>query len=305
MSLSARNLQLALALALAASTPLLAQQPTRPAITGIAFARFYTTHPEAAQKFYGDTLGFQRKDDGGIWVYPVNHSQWIEVLNATPRSNVRLAAVAFTTRDAAQLQSYLEAHGVKTEIALAGGQFAVRDPESNLIFFVQSGSEEEKIVAKAPASPNATSARIIHVGFMVDDREKENAFWQAILGFRPYWHGGHTDNVTDWVALQVPDGSDWIEYMLNPAAEPTLSQAGMSDHFSLGVAHMPDAVAALARNHCEGPNCNKTQIGRDGKAQLNLFDPDQTRVEFMEFTPTQEPCCSPFTGKHPTADEPQ
>ena len=34
------------------SLPALAQQPTRPAITGIAFARFYTTDPAAAQKFY-------------------------------------------------------------------------------------------------------------------------------------------------------------------------------------------------------------------------------------------------------------
>ena len=293
-----------LALALTASASLFAQQqPARPAITGIAFARFYTTNPAAAQKFYGDTLGFQRKDDGGIWVYPVNHSQWIEVLNATPRSNVRMAAVAFTTRDAAQLQHYLEDHGVKPEIALADGQFAVRDPEGNLVFFVQSGSE--KIVVDAPASPHATSTRIIHVGFMVDDRQKENAFWQTILGFRPYWHGGQADNVTDWVALQVPDGADWIEYMLNPAEEPTLRQAGMSDHFSLGVAHMPDVIAALARNHCDGPDCTSSKVGRDGKMQLNLFDPDQTRVEFMEFTPAQEPCCSPFTGQHPTADEPQ
>ncbi len=280
-----------------------AQPSARPAITGIAFARFYTTNPEAAQKFYGDTLGFQRKDDGGIWVYPVNRSQWIEVVDATPRSNVRMAAVAFTTRDAAQLQRYLEARGVKPETALADGQFAVRDPEDNLVIFVQSGSE--KIVADAPSSPNAASTRIIHVGFMVDNREKENAFWQTILGFRPYWHGGHADDVTDWVALQVPDGSDWIEYMLNPAAEPTLRQAGMSDHFSLGVAHMPDVVAALARNHCEGPNCTSSKVGRDGKVQLNLFDPDQTRVEFMEFTPSQQPCCSAFTAQHPTADEPK
>jgi hypothetical protein len=79
----------------------------------------------------------------------------------------------------------------------------------------------------------------------------------------------------------------------------------MSDHFSLGVARMQDTVAALARNRCDGPNCSKTQIGRDGKVQLNLFDPDQTRVEFMEFTPSQQPCCSPFTGTHPTPGEAQ
>lgn len=278
-----------------------AQPPARPAITGIAFARFYTSNPAAAQKFYGDTLGFTRIIDEGVWLYPVNHSQWIEVLDAIPKTNAHLAAIAFTTRDAAQLERYIEAHNILPELSLADGQFSVRDPEGNLIIFVQEGSQ--KAVAAAPASPTATSNRIIHVGFMVDDRGAQDAFWRGLLGFRPYWHGGHTDAVTDWVALQVPDGTDWLEYMLNPAPIPTLAQSGSSDHFSLGVTHMQDTVAALARNHCESPNCTKAQMGRDGKVQLNLFDPDQTRVEFMEFAPTQPPCCSPFTAAHPTPDE--
>jgi catechol 2,3-dioxygenase-like lactoylglutathione lyase family enzyme len=286
----------------ALASPLVAQPPTRPAITGIAFARFYTTDPAGAQKFYGDTLGFERKQVDGKWLYPVNNAQWIEVLTTpAPQPNVRMDALAFTTRDAAQLVRYLQAHGIKPELPLANGQFAVRDPEGNLVLFVQTGSV--KPVASAAISPNASSTRIIHVGFMVHDRDEEDAFWQTILGFRPYWHGGRNPAVTDWVALQVPNGSDWIEYMLNPAPTPNLSQSGMSDHFSLGVTHMQDAVAALARNHCEGSNCSKTQMGLDGKVQLNLFDPDKTRVEFMEFVPTQQPCCSPFTGAHPTAIE--
>jgi catechol 2,3-dioxygenase-like lactoylglutathione lyase family enzyme len=285
-------------------SPLFAQQTARPAITGIAFARFYTTDPAAAQRFYGDTLGFERKQVDGTWLYPVNHAQWIEVLpTPPPKPNVRLAAFAFTTRDAAKLERYLEAHNIKPEIPLTQGQFGVRDPEGNLVIFVQTGSE--KPVANSTPSPSATSTRIIHAGFIVHNRETENAFWQGILGFRPYWHGGHADGVTDWVALQVPDGSDWIEYMLNSAPNPSLHDSGVSDHFSLGVAHMQDAVATLARNRCEGANCSKTQMGRDGKVQLNLFDPDQTRVEFMEFTPTEQPCCSPFTAAHPTASEPQ
>jgi catechol 2,3-dioxygenase-like lactoylglutathione lyase family enzyme len=293
-----------LLLALALTTSAVAQQPVRPAITGIAFARFYTTDAAAAQRFYGTTLGFEHKESGGASLYPVNRAQWIEVVAAPPpQANVRLAAVAFTTRDAARLERYLEAHNIKPELPLQHGQFGVRDPEGNLVLFVQSGSE--KAVASAPASTTATSARIIHVGFMVRDRDKENAFWQDILGFRPYWHGGHADDVTDWVALQVPDGSDWLEYMLNASDAPTLRQFGSMDHFSLGIAHMQDVVAALARNHCEGPNCAKTQIGRDGKVQLNLFDPDSTRVEYMEFTPAQQPCCSAFTATHPTADEAQ
>lgn len=289
---------------LATASPAFAQPPKRPAITGIAFFRDYTTDPAAAQKFYGDTLGYQRLRAEGMWLYPVNRSQWIEVLaTPPPQANVRFAAVGITTRDAAGLKRYLEAHDVKPEGPLAHGQFSVRDPEGNLVVFVQAGSA--KPVATAAAPPSAASTRIIHAGFMVHDRDRENAFWQGILGFRPYWHGGHTDDVTDWVSLQVPDGSDWIEYMLNPPPTPTLRQSGVSDHFSLGVARMQDAVDALARNHCEGDNCSKTQIGRDGKVQLNLFDPDQTRVEFMEFTPSHDPCCSPFTAAHPTAAEPQ
>jgi catechol 2,3-dioxygenase-like lactoylglutathione lyase family enzyme len=278
-----------------------AQTITRPAITGIAFVRFDTTDPAAAQKFYGETLGFERKDDNGTSIYPVNHSQWIEVVNEAPKSTAHLAAVAFTTTNAAQLQSYLAARHIQPEQPLKSGEFAVRDPEGNLIVFVQSGSN--KLVADAAPSPSATSSRIIHAGFMVRDRDAEDKFWKDILGFRPYWHGGRSEAVTDWVSLQVPDGSDWLEYMLNAADQPTQKQFGSMDHVSLGVVHMTDVIATLARNHCDGTNCSKSQVGHDGKVQLNLFDPDQTRVEFMEFTPIQPPCCSAFTAKHPTPDD--
>jgi hypothetical protein len=37
--------------------------------------------------------------------------------------------------------------------------------------------------------------------------------------------------------------------------------------------------------------------------QLNLYDPDLTRVEMMEFQPAEKPCCSEFTAKHPTEKE--
>lgn len=294
---------LLLLLLIATVAPLGAQAVKRPAITGIAFARFYTTDPPGAQKFYGDTLGYKRLEANGVWIYPVNSSQWIEILTSPPppKPDVRMAAVAFTTRNAAELERYLAAHRITTELPLKAGEFGVRDPEGNLVIFVQRGSN--KLVAKAPPSPAATSKRVIHVGFIVRDAAKEDAFWRDVLGFRPYWHGGKTGSRTDYQSIQVPDGTDWLEYMLNVSPAPTLKQTGVMDHFSLGVAHMADAVAALERNKCEGPNCTKTQVGRDGKVQLNLYDPDFTRVEFMEFTPTKEPCCSPFVGKHPGPEE--
>ena len=302
-------------LLLAPSAVLAAQQ--RPAITGVAFMRVYATDPATSQKFYGQTLGFTRHETDGLWIYPVNQLQSIEVIpHAGPEPNHRMAAVAFTTRDAAGLQSYLAAHGIKAEQPLHDGQFSVRDPEGNLVIFVQSDTAHPstkadkpgsiaKLVADASPSPNATSQRIIHVGFIVKDKDREDAFWKGLLGFRPYWHGGFQEGTDNWVSLQVPDGSDWIEYMLHIKEPVDLRQSGVQDHFSLGEEKMSDALAALARNGCEGPNCAKTQVGRDGKVQLNLYDPDLTRVEFMEFKPTQKPCCSDFTGEHPTATENQ
>jgi len=32
---------------------------------------------------------------------------------------------------------------------------------------------------------------------------------------------------------------------------------------------------------------------------LNLYDPDATRVELMEFTPVEKPCCSEYSGNQP------
>ena len=311
-----RSILLSIA-ALLSAVFLPAQQPTRPAITGIAFMRVYATDPTAAQKFYGQTLGFERHDVDSLWIYPVNKLQWIEVIpHAGPEPNHRMTAVGFTTRDAAELQRYLSAHGIQAEQPLHNGQFSVRDPEGNLVIFVQSAAAHSsnksdkpgsvaKLVFDAPPSSNATSQRIIHVGFIVHDPDKEAAFWREILGFKPYWHGGRQPGETDWISQQVPDGTDWLEFMLRVKEPVDLHQSGTSDHLSLGEEKMSDAMATLARNGCEGPNCTKTQFGHDGKVQLNLFDPDQTRIEFMEFKPTRTPCCSDFTGQHPTAAESQ
>ncbi|MEO8736990.1 MAG: VOC family protein [Edaphobacter sp.] len=271
----------------------------RPAITGIAFARMYTADPAASTAFYSGKLGFDQTTKAGIAHYAVNDSQWLEVAPLpSPAPTSRLAAVAFTTRNAAGLERYLKAHAVAIDKPLHNGSFAVHDPEGNSVIFVQQRPASSKAV-----SPRATSRRIIHAGFLVHDRAAEDHFWRDILGFRPLWFGGAHDGEINYVSSQVPDGTDWIEYMLNRSPNPSPHQLGVMNHFSLGVAHMSDAVQALARNGCNGPECSKTQMGRDGKVQLNLYDPDLTRVEFMEFKPSGTTCCSPFTGPPPTEEE--
>ena len=122
-------------------------------------------------------------------------------------------------------------------------------------------------------------------------------FYKDILGFRPYWHGGRTDDHDDWVSLQVPDGTDWVEFMLNVPENDDKRLLGVMNHIALGVTDIQAAKAQLIKNGA--PLTEEPKIGRGGKWQLNLYDPDGTRIEFMEFTPVQKPCCSEYTGRHP------
>lgn len=278
------------------------QSQQRPAITGIAFVRMYAANPDASAQLYDHDLGFARVKSKGLDHYAVSDSQWFEVVPLpSPAPAARLAAVAFTTRDAAGLERYLRAHSIPIVQKRAHGQFGVKDPEGNLIIFVQSGSD--KMPASAASSPRHSSHRIIHAGFAVQSSDAEDKFYRDTLGFRPNWHGGKTEDRTDWVSLQVPEGTDWLEYMLNGGTTPDAHQLGSMDHFSLGVEQMSSVVDTLARNGCTNANCKKTQMGRDGKVQLNVFDPDLTRVEYMEFKPSGKTCCSPILGKHPTETE--
>jgi catechol 2,3-dioxygenase-like lactoylglutathione lyase family enzyme len=293
----------------------LAHAQQRPAITGIAFARMYSSNPPAADDFY-KMLGLApepliKTPQGDLQRFSVSDAQWVEVLPLPePAPPARLAAVAFTTRNAGQLEKYLQAKGVPIVEPLKHGEFMVQDPEGNRIYFVQAGSHKAATGSRDGVG-ETTSQRIIHVGFEVHSAEAEDHFYKEILGFHDYWHGGMTPAKTDWVSLQVPDGTDWLEYMLSRTTSPdplvNLKETGVLDHFSLGVPVMKEVVLELARNGCartsQAVNCAKTQMGKDGKVQLNVFDPDFTRVEYMEFKPTAAPCCSEFKGRQPSEVE--
>jgi catechol 2,3-dioxygenase-like lactoylglutathione lyase family enzyme len=285
---------------------------TRPAITGIAFVRVYITDPARSQHFYSKVLGYERDSNNGIVGYRVNESQWIEVAKMpSPAPPAKVAAIGFRTRDLLALKRYFEAKSVAV-ISPEIGQLMVHDPEGREVFFVQHSPDRTSPFTNAVAkpttkpsniSPRAGSHRIIHTGFTVKNRDAEDKFYKDLLGFKPYWFGGRAEGQLDYVSLQVPEGTDWVEYMLGISPDASAKQLGGSNHISLGVARIETAVDALKANGCEGPDCSNTHIGRNGTMQLNVFDPDLTRTEYMEFDPRQTPCCSPFTGPHPTEQE--
>jgi catechol 2,3-dioxygenase-like lactoylglutathione lyase family enzyme len=281
------------------------EKTARPKILGIAGVKVLSTDIPRAHEFYRAAfLGHVGSSDEGecMWceempkptILKLGSGQILEISVAPkPLPANLLYSVSFVVSDEDEMKHYLAENKIKfKEISvqppLDEKYLAVDDPEGHHIYFVP----EEKNPIQSTGFP-----RIIHAGFIVKDRAAMDKFYKDVLGFHLYWTGGMKDDVSDWVDMQVPDGTDWIEYMLN--VEPNADQRlrGIMDHFAVGVPSVKEATETLKANG--GTIEEPPQIGRDGKWQLNLYDPDQTRVELMEFTPVEKPCCSSYTGPHP------
>jgi catechol 2,3-dioxygenase-like lactoylglutathione lyase family enzyme len=297
-------------LVLLGGTGALAQQTvSRPRITGISHLCVYSSDPAATEHFYVDILGARKgadpEDAKGVRYY-YSPTQYTEVLPLPADHTIsRMDHVAFNTDDAAGLRAYLETHKVAgiSELHHADNGdmfFESKDPEGNKIQFIQASMKD------SAGTPAAISQRVIHVGFIVHDRSEEDRFYRELLNFRPYWYGAMQPEKVDWVSVQVPDGHDWLEYMLvgdgttTPLARVDQRVLGVLNHFSLGVQNMEQTMTVLISQDRLPPHHDGPQMGKDGKWQANFYDPDGTRIEFMEFQPVMKPCCSEFTASSPT-----
>src|SRR6266568_1367070 len=279
--------------------------PARPPIVGVAHIGLRTDDLGTARNFYGGVLGFQEpftvdKPSGGLMLtyFKVNDHQYIEVFpELKSATEDRLSHIAFATTDIQELRTYLGDRGLKVppklEPQLDGNlSFEVNDPDGHTVEFVQyiPGSLHSRNFGKF-LPDGRVSDHMIHVGVTVQDRAAADHFYKDILGFRETWHGGMNDQQTDWVDMRVPDGTDWLEYMLN-VHNPDPKELGVMHHLALGVPNVKAGYeTALKRGY---KSEEKPEIGRDGKWQFNLYDPNFTRVELMEPKPVQKPCCAPM-----------
>ena len=273
----------------------------RPKIFGIAYVRLWVTNVEKSKAFYGEKLGLKNVPPrNGNFVqasFAVNRSQRIDLSSRAPGTpGSYLAEIGLATEHLPTLSSYLTAKGVPISEMRnwpdGTAYFETQDPENNKIVFIEQSWEKSE-----GGTPGAISHTLLHAGFVVKDWNAENRFYQDVLGFHLYWKGGFKDDGLDWYEIQAPDGNNWLEYMLNIPANADHKELGVQNHFSLGVEDAGKAAETLrARGlkQFDGP-----EIGRDGKNSLDAYDPDDTRVEIMEFTPSQKPCCSDYTGPHP------
>jgi len=295
---------------LAAWSPASAATPARPPIASVSHLAVYAADLAKSEVFYVRELGATRLPDPenpkGVRYY-FNPQQFVEVLPLPAGANSidRLDHAAFSTPDAEAMRTYLASKGVAVPSRVKTGSdgsrwFDVSDPEGITIQFLQPPPHAPSI------PPNSLSNHLIHFGFIVHDRAREDAFYLKILGFRPYWAGGMKDEKPTWISLQVPDGRDWMEYMIvgtpqgrGIPADMKQETLGVLNHFALGIPNAEAAYTLLWNKGALQEQDQLPKIGRDAKWQLNLFDPDGTRAELMEFHAIGKPCCTPFSAADP------
>jgi len=273
-----------------------AQSVPRPRITGVAHIGIYAADFEKSRAFYGDFLGFEEpyslaKPDGtpSMTFFKINERQYIELFPETAAGTDRLSHISFETDNAEAMRLYLASRGVAVPEKVAKGRignsnFNIKDPEGHTIEIVQY--EPDGWTARERGkhlSASRISMRLMHVGIIVTALDAELKFYTDVLGFSEIWRGGPSGTQLSWVNVKVPEGDDYVEFMLYKDA-PAADKRGTAHHLALEV---PDVDAAVKTLQARAPRAGyakpiEAKTGINRKRQANLFDPDGTRTELME-----------------------
>jgi lactoylglutathione lyase len=286
-----------LALFLVLASSLTAAAP-RPKILGVAHIALFVHDLDQARGFYKDLLGYAEpfhlsNPDGAISLtfIKINDRQYIELFPEKAPQTDRLHHISLEVDDAEAMRLYLASQGVKVPAAVSRGRignanFMIQDPDGHSIEIVQYLPAGWSLREKGNHLPASRIApRMSHVGITIGALEPALAFYRDLLGFTETWRGSRDGKVLDWVNLRVPDGEDYIEFMLY-GEKPALNRLGTLHHLCLEVADLPQALARLEKNPARARYTRPLEIrtGINRKRQMNLYDPDGTRSELMEPT---------------------
>ena len=317
-----RSLAITAAAVLLAATAVHAQDPAapkRPKITGISHVGYFVSDLPKALEFWHDLLGYEvystlpKKDstDTRIAFVKINDLQHVELFNEAPTAPPNMMShICFSVDDIEAMRTYLRSQGFKVKDGDGGktkeGDYAfeIKDPDGMLVEFIQSLPTGVESQAKGKFEPaTRISDKIYHVGFLVGNAQKSIDFYGKVLGFTETWRGGANPAELSWINMKVPDGDDYVEFMLYRNAP---SKFGTKNHMSLSVPDIDKAVAELKSRPAFKTYGKDVTIatGVNQKRQVNLYDPDATRVEMMEpFTVTGKPTPSSTAPPPPPAHD--
>jgi lactoylglutathione lyase len=268
----------------------------RPKILGVAHMAIYVKDLAQTRQFYEDFLGYAEPftlpgKAGGVRIafVKINDRQYLEIFNEADRGEGQLNHISFYTDNAGQMRDYLASKGVKVPEKVGKGQtgnknFNISDPDGHIVEIVEY--QPDSWTAREAGKfmpPTRLSDHIMHVGVLAGDLDKSMKFYDGILGFKEFWRGSGSPRMLSWVNMRVPDGDDYLELMLYNKL-PAPEDRGGKNHVSLMVPDAQKALDELHRRAARGLYNKESaiQIGVNRKRQINLYDPDGTRIELME-----------------------
>jgi len=273
----------------------------RPMILGLANVSYFVSDLAKARTFYEGLLGYQEaftlpNTSGGVGrvFIKINDHQFLELNTDKNRGEGQLDHTAVYTDNAEQMRRYLASKGVQVPAKVAADEtgdksFLVTDPDGHLLEFIQSmpNSMISRDVGKHLPDTRICDS-ILHTGFIVGDLDKANAFYNGILGFTEFWRGTGNGKNVSWIDMKVPDGADYVEFMLY-GPYPAPDHRGVNNHVALRTDDMQKTADTLKSRVAQNPSLYgkpiAPKIGADNKWQCNLYDPDGTRLEIMNPKP--------------------
>jgi catechol 2,3-dioxygenase-like lactoylglutathione lyase family enzyme len=247
-------------------------------VRGLSHVAFRVSRLADSRRFYEGLLGLGVAAAPGVTdgraLVRIDDRQYLELVPGLDPAEDRLDHVALEVDDVRAARRALDARGVPA--SQGPGSLEIRDPEGHRIELV------ERRAATTAENGAAVSRRLLHAGIIVGALEDTRRFYEQ-LGFREIWRGSRSGTELSWTNMQVPDGEDYLEFMLY-GVKPAANERGTQHHVCLEVPDVEAACRVLQARASDAGYSRPLEVrtGTNRRRQLNLYDPDGTRVELME-----------------------
>lgn len=299
-----------------------AEEAKRPRLLGVSKIVVRAHDLNASRHFYGDLLGFQEafailknqtavvksgvpQDQVSSVFFKVNNRQYIVVMPESSAAELRWAGYAVETDDAEAMRLYLKSLGYSVPAKVARTPthdlaFQIADPDGDSIEVMQYTPESLSVRQFGKdLSDDRLSRRILHTGFSISKPETVKFYLEG-FGVREFWRADPTMKapgaapsprpdgplLANLSNLKLPESDDYIEWSLSRTRPDAAPAAGRgSGHIALAtVDTMAKTLAAVDARPAfkDYDRRHEAHVGVNHKWQGNFFDPDGTRVEFME-----------------------